>query len=137
MRHDPVKTIALIPLVVALLLAAPASGRTLLLGRSWQGRPIEAVEVGNPSGTRVLVVGCIHGNETAGIAIAHALERLSPRDLDLWIVPDLDRRGRQPIGHTRAGRRLHPRQRDGRNRDRARARTSLAARSRPLDRSRS
>jgi protein MpaA len=38
----------------------------------------------------VLVVGCIHGNETAGIAVARALERLSPPDLDLWIVPDLN-----------------------------------------------
>src|SRR5216684_4455946 len=84
-----VKTVALVPLLAALLLAAPASARTLL-GRSWQGRPIEAVEVGNRAGIPVLVVGCIHGNETAGIAIAHALERLSPRDLDLWIVPDLN-----------------------------------------------
>jgi protein MpaA len=85
-----VKIVALIPLVVALLVAAPASARTVLLGRSWQGRPIRAVEVGNPSGTRVLVVGCIHGNETAGIAIARALERVSPSELDLWIVPDLN-----------------------------------------------
>jgi predicted deacylase len=38
----------------------------------------------------VLVVGCIHGNETAGIAIAQALEQLAPHDLDLWIVPDLN-----------------------------------------------
>jgi protein MpaA len=76
--------------VAALLVAPSASARTLLLGRSWEGRPIEAVEVGNPSGTPVLVVGCIHGNETAGIAVAGALARLSPRDLDLWIVPDLN-----------------------------------------------
>ena len=67
-----------------------ASARTLPLGRSWQGRPIEAVEVGNPSGRRVLVVGAVHGNETAGIAITHALERLSPARLDLWIIPDLN-----------------------------------------------
>lgn len=81
---------ALVSLLAYLSVVTPASARTVLLGRSWQGRPIRAVEVGNPSGTRVLVVGCIHGNETAGIAIAHALERLSPRDLDLWIVPDLN-----------------------------------------------
>jgi protein MpaA len=62
----------------------------VLLGRSWQGRPIEAIEVGDRAGTPVLVVGCIHGNETAGIAVARALERLSPPDLDLWIVPDLN-----------------------------------------------
>lgn len=81
---------ALVSLLAYLSVVTPASARTVLLGRSWQGRPIRAVEVGNPLGTRVLVVGCIHGNETAGIAIAHALERLSPRDLDLWIVPDLN-----------------------------------------------
>ena len=69
---------------------APASARQVLLGRSWQGRPIRAVEVGSPAGTPVLVVGCIHGNETGGIAVARALERLSPGDLDLWIVPDLN-----------------------------------------------
>jgi protein MpaA len=76
-------------LVVA---AAPAatSAHKLLLGRSWQGRPIEAVEVGDPAGTRVLVIGCVHGNETAGIPIARALERISPQGVDLWIVPDLN-----------------------------------------------
>jgi protein MpaA len=62
----------------------------VLLGHSWQGRPIHAVEVGNPHGTPVLVVGCIHGNEQGGIPIALALEKLAPHDLDLWIVPDLN-----------------------------------------------
>src|SRR4051812_7095486 len=61
-----------------------------LIGRSTGGRPVEAYRGGNPHGTTVLVVGAIHGNETAGIAIAQALERTSPRDLDLWIVPDLN-----------------------------------------------
>jgi murein peptide amidase A len=77
-------------LVTGMVVAAPASGRMLLLGRSWRGRPIAAAEVGNRSGTRVLVVGCIHGNEPGGIPITRALERLSPHDLDLWIVPDLN-----------------------------------------------
>jgi murein peptide amidase A len=86
-----VRTFALVPLLLAVcVLPASASTRTVLLGRSWQGRPIVAVEVGNPSGTPVLVVGCIHGDETGGVAIAQALERLSPRDLDLWIVPVLN-----------------------------------------------
>jgi protein MpaA len=90
-RSGTVKSVALLVLLAtALVLAATASGRTLLLGRSWQGRPIRAVEVGNPSGTPVLVVGCIHGNETAGTAIARSLERLAPRKLDLWIIPDLN-----------------------------------------------
>jgi len=83
-----VRTIAAL---VALLAVAPAaSARTVLLGRSWENRPITAVEVGNPAGKRVLVVGCVHGNETAGIPVARALERMSPGDLDLWIVPDLN-----------------------------------------------
>jgi murein peptide amidase A len=69
---------------------AAAGARVVPLGRSWQGRPITAIEVGNRSGTRVLVVGAVHGTETGGIPIARALERLSPRDLDLWIVPDLN-----------------------------------------------
>jgi protein MpaA len=73
--------------LLALLLAAASVHP---LGRSWQGRPITAYEVGNPNGTPVLVVGCIHGNEQAGIAIARALERVSPPDLDLWIVPVLN-----------------------------------------------
>lgn len=84
------KGAAVVSMLAAALLAAPASPRTVLLGRSWQGRPIRAVEVGDRSGTRVLVVGCIHGNETAGIAVARALARRSPRGLDLWIVPDLN-----------------------------------------------
>jgi protein MpaA len=37
----------------------------------------------------VLVVGAIHGNELAGIAVARALERVHSGP-DLWIVPDLD-----------------------------------------------
>ena len=74
--------------ILALPLAA--SAETVKLGRSWQGRPINAIEVGDRNGVRVLVVGSIHGNETGGIAIARALAKLSPRGIDLWIVPDLN-----------------------------------------------
>jgi protein MpaA len=76
--------------VAGLVAAAPAPARVVVLGHSWQGRPINAVQVGDPAGTPVLVVGCVHGNETGGIRIARALERLSPRGLDLWIVADLN-----------------------------------------------
>ena len=66
--------------------------REVLLGRSVDGRPIVAYEVGNPtSPRRELVVGCIHGNELAGIAIARRLERMSLTNVDLWIVPCLFR----------------------------------------------
>jgi protein MpaA len=76
--------------VAVLVAAAPAPARVVVLGHSWQGRPINAVQVGDSAGTPVLVVGCVHGNETGGIRIARALERLSPRGLDLWIVADLN-----------------------------------------------
>ena len=46
----------------------------------------------------MLVVGCIHGNECAGIAVARALERVRRR-VDLWIVPDLN-----PDGYARGTR---------------------------------
>jgi protein MpaA len=71
----------------------PAPGRRLLLGRSEAGRPIVAVRAGDPNAVRVLVVGCIHGNEDAGIAVARALERRHA-GADLWIVADLN-----PDGH--------------------------------------
>jgi protein MpaA len=61
-----------------------------VLGRSWQGRTIEAVESGSPAGERVLVFGVVHGDETAGLAVARTLAREDPHDLDLWIVPDLN-----------------------------------------------
>ena len=78
-------------LAVAAALAATAPAPHVeLLGRSGLGRPIRAVEVGARHGTRVLVVGCVHGNEPAGIAVARALERTRPRGLDLWVVPDLN-----------------------------------------------
>jgi protein MpaA len=59
-----------------------------------QGRPIVAYEVGDPAGIPVLVVGCIHGTEPAGIAVANYLLRHPPAGLDLWIVPVLNPDGR-------------------------------------------
>jgi murein peptide amidase A len=73
--------------------ASPAATgvRRVVLGRSVDGRAIVAYEVGDRhSRRRELVVGCIHGDEDAGIAIARRLERASPPGLDLWIVPVLN-----------------------------------------------
>ena len=71
---------------------AAAAVRTRDLGDSVQGREIVAVEVaGAHPRSAVLVVGCIHGNEPAGIAIARALMRVRPPSgVALWIVPDLN-----------------------------------------------
>ncbi|MDQ2983460.1 MAG: DUF2817 domain-containing protein [Actinomycetota bacterium] len=80
-------------LAAVLTLAHPvAQPRVHLLGRSWDGRLIRAYEIGNPEAARkVLVVGCIHGNEGAGLAVARALAlRAAPRGADVWIVPNLN-----------------------------------------------
>jgi murein peptide amidase A len=60
----------------------------VVVGYSAEHRPITLVHVAGP-GPRVLVVGCIHGNEPAGIAIVRALERTHPH-ADLWLVPVLN-----------------------------------------------
>jgi protein MpaA len=78
--------------------ALPSAPRRVLLGRSEGGRPIVAMRAGDPHGVPVLVVGCIHGNEGAGIAVTRALER-ADHGADLWIIPDLN-----PDGHARGTR---------------------------------
>jgi protein MpaA len=60
----------------------------VVIGHSVQHRPITLVHVAGP-GPRILVVGCIHGNEPAGIAIVRALEHVHPK-ADLWLVPVLN-----------------------------------------------
>lgn len=69
-----------------------AAARTIVLGRSVQGRAIRAVVLG-PLNARapLLVVGCIHGDEPAGIAIADRLARAqAPPLTGLWIIRDLN-----------------------------------------------
>jgi protein MpaA len=58
------------------------------VGHSVLGRSIELVHVPGP-GPRVLVVGCIHGDEPAGIAVVRALRDTHARE-DLWLVPVLN-----------------------------------------------
>jgi protein MpaA len=76
--------------------------RRVVLGFSVAHRPIVAEEVGDPDSLRrALVVGCTHGNEPGGIAIARALARSTvPHEVDLWVVPDLNPDG--VAGGTRA-----------------------------------
>ena len=96
----------IVSLLVAVALACTLSGaaapsahaQPIQLGRSEGGRAILASRVGDPHGTPVLVFGCIHGTECAGIAVADALEHVHTR-LDLWIVPNLN-----PDGYARGAR---------------------------------
>jgi protein MpaA len=62
------------------------------VGRSVRNRPIQLVRVGDPaSPTRVLVVGCLHGDECAGMAIVDRLKRSRPRPrIQLLLVPTLN-----------------------------------------------
>jgi protein MpaA len=64
----------------------------VFLGRSVRHKPIAAVVLGDLS-TRspVLIVGCIHGDEPAGISVAEGLARAPvPSRSTLWIVPNLN-----------------------------------------------
>jgi protein MpaA len=79
--------------LLALLLAV------LPIGHSVDGRAIRPIVLGNPAAAhRVLVVGCIHGNETAGIAIVRRLIAVgAPAGTEIVAVtsvnPDGCRRG--------------------------------------------
>ena len=65
---------------------------SITLGRSVDGRRIGAVVIGSADApASVLVVGCVHGNESAGIAVADRIahDRFPPRS-SIWIVRDLN-----------------------------------------------
>jgi protein MpaA len=66
--------------------------RKVALGRSVRRRPIDAVALGDPDARRrLLVVGAIHGNEPAGIAITRDLTTdPPPRSGLIWTVGDLN-----------------------------------------------
>jgi protein MpaA len=69
---------------------------TQQIGQSAAGRPIMATESGAPEAPRrVLIVGCIHGNECAGIAVIRRLRQMRTPDMfDMWLVPTLNPDGR-------------------------------------------
>lgn len=61
------------------------------IGTSVEGRPLTAWHRGREGGVVMLVVGVIHGDEDAGLAILDELETVDlPADLDLWVLPMLN-----------------------------------------------
>jgi protein MpaA len=101
-RSVTATTLAFAVAVLASVPAATASpvDERELLGESLQGRPIRVFHRGDPEQIRVLVVGCIHGDECAGIRVARRLRNGRPRPfVDLWILPNLNPDGR--AAHTR------------------------------------
>jgi protein MpaA len=76
---------------------APKPARqTRLLGYSTEGRPIRLIERGGQRpGRTILVVGCIHGTEPAGIAVTRRLlTGPAPTSGTIWILQDLNPDGR-------------------------------------------
>jgi murein peptide amidase A len=73
--------------LIAALLAT-----TFGFGHSVQGRLLRVTVLGDPNAPRrALVVGCIHGSEPAGIAVARRLiAGRPPAGSALWVVPDLN-----------------------------------------------
>jgi protein MpaA len=70
---------------------SPPIVQELELGQSVEGRPITAVERGTPGGTAVLVIGCIHGDEDAGMSVVDRLMAATvPDGVDLWLVPSMN-----------------------------------------------
>jgi protein MpaA len=69
-----------------------AGARTVVIGRSVRGRPIVAQTLGAASAPRkILLVGCIHGDECAGRVILTALVRQPvPTGVQLWLVPTIN-----------------------------------------------
>ncbi len=61
------------------------------IGTSVEGRPISAVRRGTPGGRVVLVIGVIHGDEAAGLAIVDLLEQYEvPANVDLWLIDSMN-----------------------------------------------
>jgi murein peptide amidase A len=81
---------ALLLATVALAVAPAAQAETI--GHSVEGRPIVLTRVGDPAAPRkILVVGCIHGNEPAGRGIVADLEHATPAPgTQLLLVKDLN-----------------------------------------------
>jgi murein peptide amidase A len=84
--------------VVLLVTAAPraeAEQWHAVLGLSHQDRRIHVHRFGDFSSPRkILVVGCIHGDECQGLKITKRLARRHPSWLDLWIVHVINPDGR-------------------------------------------
>jgi protein MpaA len=83
-------------LLSAVALTFPLQSHPQVIGHSAQGRPIKVVRLGAfGSPRRMLVVGCIHGNECEGVEITRRLVRVGvPQGIEFWVVHVLNPDGR-------------------------------------------
>jgi hypothetical protein len=65
-----------------------------------QGRAIRAYHLGDPTSPRkAVVLGAIHGDETAGIRVTEGIRRGAPvHEVDLWVIPTINPDG---VAHDR------------------------------------
>jgi protein MpaA len=73
--------------------AQAAQPVTMTIGHSVQGRPIVAEQLGDPNATRTaLVVGVIHGDETAGLRITRRLRNQfsAVTGVKLWVIDEVN-----------------------------------------------
>lgn len=95
-RRAPTAWIALAAIAISLVGAGGAepaeAAERLVIGHSVRGRPIPALVLGDPAAPeRVVVIGCVHGDETAGIRVARRLIAAGPApNAALWVVPSLN-----------------------------------------------
>jgi protein MpaA len=85
--------------VTACVLAAgfgSAASQPMLRGRSAQGRPLTVTAAGDEhAARRVLVVGCIHGTECAGVTVARRVRRAAPpAGSRVFVITELNPDGR-------------------------------------------
>lgn len=68
----------------------------MIIGTSVDGQSIVAERFGTVGGRRVLVIGVIHGNEDAGVAIVSELRsRPIPDGIELWLVESMNPDGQR------------------------------------------
>jgi hypothetical protein len=87
-------------LILTLVLAAPASAETVVVGHSSQGRAIVAKRYGDADAAHTaLFIGQIHGDEPAGIRVAEAIKKLDIKGVDVWVIDTVNPDGN--AHHTR------------------------------------
>jgi len=76
--------------------SAGVASERLVIGKSVRGKPIKAVQIGDPAGEHVvLVVGVIHGDERGGLRIVDAVrgrvsDPVTLQGTQLWLIPSVN-----------------------------------------------
>ncbi len=92
LRRPAAIAVSLLALLLPLIWTAGALARIVVIGHSRRGRAITAQVIGpNSAPRKILLVGCIHGDECAGITILSALasRRVHP-GVQLWLVREMN-----------------------------------------------